>query len=314
MAARALFRTNSLCAWRNRVFITPSAPSNTFSRLRWTAAFRLSTPPHNRLLHFSSTYFNSPISTPAHPTSTSRMATSPPYNDLTYYTFGTPNGLKPAIVLEELGLTYKVEKVDISKNTQKEEWYLAINPNGRIPALKDGDLRVFETGAIMLYLTDHYDKDNTLNYPQGSSEYYEVMSWLMWQMGGLGPMQGQANHFRAMAGVYSEYGIKRYMDETKRLFDVLESRLSKADWLAGNKYTIADIASYSWVRAAPLFLDIQLDGWPGIDKWVKRIAERSAVQKAQKIPEGTMTVEELMQMGEAMRNKIDAMKETKRDS
>lgn len=115
----------------------------------------------------------------------------PPHNDLTYYTFGTPNGLKPAIVLEELGLKYKVEKIDIMKNTQKEDWFLAINPNGRIPALKDGELRVFETGAIMLYLTDHYDPDNKLNYPYGSSEYYEVMSWLMWQMGGLGPMQAR---------------------------------------------------------------------------------------------------------------------------
>jgi hypothetical protein len=118
-----------------------------------------------------------------------KMSGNPPFHNLTYYTFGTPNGLKPAIVLEELGLQYKVEKVDITKNTQKEDWYLKINPNGRIPALKDGDQRVFETGAIMLYLTDHYDKENKLNYPHGSREYYEVLSWLMWQMGGLGPMQ-----------------------------------------------------------------------------------------------------------------------------
>lgn len=117
------------------------------------------------------------------------MSASIAKNDLTYYTFGTPNGLKPGIVLEELGLKYKVEKVDISKNTQKEDWFLAINPNGRIPALKDGDQRVFETGAIMLYLTDNYDKEHKLNYSFGTSEYYEVLSWLMWQMGGLGPMQ-----------------------------------------------------------------------------------------------------------------------------
>lgn len=111
-----------------------------------------------------------------------KMSGSPPFHNLTYYTFGTPNGLKPAIVLEELGLQYKVEKVDISKNTQKEQWFLDINPNGRIPALKDGELRVFETGAIMLYLTDHYDKEGKLNYPHGSRDYYEVVSWLMWQM------------------------------------------------------------------------------------------------------------------------------------
>jgi glutathione S-transferase len=119
------------------------------------------------------------------------MSGQPPYHNLTYYTFGTPNGHKPAIVLEELGLQYKLETVDISKNTQKEDWYLTINPNGRIPALKDGNLRVFETGAIMLYLADHYDPDNIISYPHGTPEYYEMLSWLMWQMGGLGPMQGE---------------------------------------------------------------------------------------------------------------------------
>ena len=116
----------------------------------------------------------------------------PPYNDLTYYTFGTPNGLKPAIVLEELGLKYKCETVDISKNTQKEDWYIDINPNGRIPALKDGKMRVFETGAIMLYLTEHYDTSQKITYKHGTPEYWEMMSWIMWQMGGLGPMQGMS--------------------------------------------------------------------------------------------------------------------------
>lgn len=117
-----------------------------------------------------------------------------------------------------------------------------------------------------------------------------------------------------MAGAYSEYGINRYMSETKRLFDVLESRLAKADWLAGDKYTIADIASYSWVRAAPIFLDIQLDGWPGMKKWYDKIAARPAVQKAEGIPEGTRSAEEFAQMGKSMRDKVDGMKETKKDS
>ncbi|RMZ80300.1 hypothetical protein DV738_g2797, partial [Chaetothyriales sp. CBS 135597] len=239
------------------------------------------------------------------------MATQPPYNQLTYYTFGTPNGLKGAIALEELGVKYKVVKVDITKNEQKEDWFLAINPNGRIPALKDGDeLRVFESGAILLYLTDHYDPEHKLNYPYGSAEYYEVVSWLMWQMGGLGPMQGQANHFRAMAGAYSEYAIKRYMGETRRLFDVLESRLSKADWLAGDKYTIADIASYGWVRFAPGFLDFDLADWPGLHSWFKRIRAREAVERAQNVPEGSMTDEYLVIAGKAMRSKVDALKPT----
>ena len=117
-----------------------------------------------------------------------------------------------------------------------------------------------------------------------------------------------------MAGAYSEYGINRYMNETKRLFDVLESRLAKADWLAGDKYTIADIASYSWVRAAPVFLDIDISGWPGMNKWYKRIAERPAVQKAEKIPEGTKSSEEFSAMAKGMREKVDGMKGTKRDS
>lgn len=117
-----------------------------------------------------------------------------------------------------------------------------------------------------------------------------------------------------MAGAYSEYGINRYVGETKRLFDVLESRLAKADWLAGNKYTIADIASYSWVRAGPAFLDLQLDSWPGLNKWFKRIAERPAVQKAQTIPEGTRSLEEFTEMGKSMRAKVDGMKDTNRDS
>ena len=116
---------------------------------------------------------------------------APKMGDLTYYTFGTPNGFKPAIVLEELGLQYKPVTIDITNNTQKEDWYLAINPNGRIPALKDGDLRVFESGAVMMYLTDKYDKDNKISYPNGTDLYYEMLSWLMWQMGGLGPMQGK---------------------------------------------------------------------------------------------------------------------------
>jgi hypothetical protein len=123
-----------------------------------------------------------------------KMASSsgPPFNDLTYYTFGTPNGLKPAIVLEELGLHYKAITVNISQNAQKEDWFLAINPNGRIPALKDGDMRVFESGAIMLYLADHYDKSETITYKHGTPLYYEMLSWLMFQMGGIGPMQGRS--------------------------------------------------------------------------------------------------------------------------
>jgi glutathione S-transferase len=185
-------------------------------------------------------------------------------------------------MLEELGLEYKAETIDISKNTQKEPWFLAINPNGRIPAIKDGDLRVFESGAILLYLTDKYDKENKFTFPQGTDDYYEMLSWVMWQMGGEGPMQGQANHFKAMAKVKSEYAISRYVDETKRLYSVLESVLKDHDYLVKDKYTIADIASVGWVRAAWM-IEVSLDEFPGVKRWVERIEQREAVKKGLKV-------------------------------
>jgi glutathione S-transferase len=113
-----------------------------------------------------------------------------------------------------------------------------------------------------------------------------------------------------MAGARSDYGIKRYLDETKRLYGVLESRLSKADWLAGDKYTIADIANYSWVRSGPILLEIDLSEWPAVDKWVKRIDARPAVQKAKNVPPSTRSPEEMKEMFANMRAKIDAMENT----
>jgi len=237
---------------------------------------------------------------------------SPPYNALTLYSAGTPNGLKPAIVLEELGLKYEVKGINIMTNEQKEDWYLEINPNGRIPAMKDGDLRIFESGAIMLYLTDLYDKDKKFTYDYGTALYYEMMSWLMFQMGGIGPMQGQANHFRAFAPVYSAYGIKRYLDETKRLYGVLEIRLSKADWLAGDKYTIADMANYAWTRGGRL-LDIDMSEFPGVEKWLKRIDDRPAVQRARKVPPSNRTEEEVIKMIQGAKERVDKLKGTNKD-
>jgi len=143
------------------------------------------------------------------------MSGPPPYHNLTLYTFGTPNGHKPSITLEELGLKYKTEVVNITKNIQKEDWFLDLNPNGRIPALKDGEMRVFESGAIMLYLTDHYDKDHKISYPHGSREYYEMVSWLMWQMGGLGPVLASRSNAKIIfelirhagtSGTFQSYG------------------------------------------------------------------------------------------------------------
>ena len=169
-------------------------------------------------------------------------------------TWGTPNGHKVSILLEELGLKYETKAIDISKNVQKEDWFLKINPNGRIPAIVDrsnNNFPVFESGAIMLYLVEKYDKDHKLSYPQGSDQYWQTVSWLFFQNAGVGPMQGQANHFFRYAPEKIPYAIKRYHDETVRLYGVLEIQLSgkytgvQKEYLAGDgkgKYTWADMS------------------------------------------------------------------------
>jgi glutathione S-transferase len=176
--------------------------------------------------------------------------------DITLYTTNTPNGIKPSILLEELNLEYKVHAIKMTENEQKEEWFLKINPNGRIPALTDTldgkQIRVFESGAMLQYLVDRYDKDHKFSFPQGSAEHWEMTSWLMWQMGGLGPMQGQANHFKRYAPEKIEYGINRYTNETRRLYRTLDTHLSKQEsgYIVGGKVTIADISIWGWVASA----------------------------------------------------------------
>lgn len=158
----------------------------------------------------------------------------------------------------------------------------------------------------MLYLADQYDSENKISFAHGTDDYYEALSWINWQMGGLGPMQGQANHFRLMAGARSDYGIKRYLDETKRLLGVLELQLSKTEYLVANKYSIADIASFCWVSYAP-YLGIDISEFPGVEKWVKRIEKRDAVIKGKKVPGGGKSPEELKEMFGKMAKKIDSM-------
>ncbi|KAL0023698.1 hypothetical protein WJX79_003791 [Trebouxia sp. C0005] len=181
---------------------------------------------------------------------------------------------------------YKVHAISLSKNEQKEEWFLKINPNGRIPAIVDhdeGDLPVFESGAIMIYLAD---KDPSSKFlPKDTRKRAEVISWLMFQMGGLGPMQGQANHFVRYAPEKIEYGVKRYTNETRRLYGVIEKHLSDGrDWLAAGQYTIADMANFSWVFMHE-WAGIEVDDMPHLKAWMKRIEERPAVQKGLDIPE-----------------------------
>ncbi|KAJ5760957.1 hypothetical protein N7520_008113 [Penicillium odoratum] len=228
-------------------------------------------------------------------------------SNITLYSWPTPNGIKASITLEELGLPYKTVPIDISTNIQKEDWFLKINPNGRIPAITDNSQRVFESGSIMLYLADKYDTDRKISYAPGTPEHIEQLSWLMFQMGGLGPMQGQANHFRLFAGVRSDYGIKRYIDETKRLISVLESRLQESPYLAGSKYTVADIANYSWVRSAPTALEIDLAEFPAVEKWVNEIGKRDAVVKGANIPDTGRTDADRNEFFKNARAKIDAM-------
>ncbi|KAI9045301.1 glutathione S-transferase family protein [Aspergillus affinis] len=231
------------------------------------------------------------------------MASSP---NITLYTAGTANGYKVSILLEELNLPYEIHTLDLGANEQKEAWFLKINPNGRIPAITDGENRVFESGAILLYLADKYDTERKFSYAPGTPEYAEQLSWLMWQMGGLGPMQGQANHFSTFAEVRSDYGIKRFTDETKRLYSVLESRLQESPYLAGDKLTIADITSFAWVIVGPLALDLQLGEWPALKKWSETIAEREAVQRGLKIPPSRLPQDEMVEFLAGKRREIQA--------
>ncbi|OZJ06934.1 hypothetical protein BZG36_00175 [Bifiguratus adelaidae] len=208
---------------------------------------------------------------------------------ITLYTAGTPNGFKASITLEELGIPYKTHKIDFSTNEQKEEWYLKINPNGRIPAIVDhsqNDFAVFESGAIMLYLCDLYDPKGTL-VPKDPIQRSNVVQWLMFQMGGIGPMQGQANHFYRAAPEKIEYAQKRYRDETVRLYGVLERGLSvggKKEYLANNTFSVADIANWSWVAVAG-FIDLDLNEWPHVKEWFLRVAARPGVQKGYAVPD-----------------------------
>jgi len=221
------------------------------------------------------------------------------------YTTGTPNGVKISITLEELGLPYKTTKIDISKNTQKEQWFRDINPNGRIPAVTDTftdgkQIRLFESGSIMQYLVDRYDKDHKISYPAGSREAIEMTNWLFFMNAGVGPMQGQANHFTRYAPEHIEYGVNRYQNETRRLYGVLEKHLNDAgtDYLVGNKCTIADIAHWGWISAAG-WAGINIDDFPTLKKWEERMWARPALQKGANVPD-PYKMKELLQDKEAM--------------
>ncbi|KAF9569037.1 glutathione S-transferase [Agrocybe pediades] len=210
---------------------------------------------------------------------------------LTLYTGPTPNGHQVSVYLEELkavnpAVDYDVQKINISTNVQKEPWFIKLNPNGRIPVLVDhsrNDFPVFETAAILLYLAQHYDKDHVFWFDSEKEpdDYSEMIQWTFFAHGGIGPMQGQSNHFNKFAPEDIPYAKKRYLDETKRLFGVLQIRLQDRDWLAGpgkGKFSLADIKAFPWVRIHKFAGVETLDEWPAVKAWVERAEARPAVK------------------------------------
>jgi len=197
------------------------------------------------------------------------------------YTAPTPNGWKVSIMLEETGLPYSVKPIDLSKLVQKEDWFLRINPNGRIPAIVDrdaDDFAVFESGAILLYLAE---KTGQL-LPSDPRQRSVAIQWLMFQMGGVGPMQGQANVFFRYAPEKIQYAIDRYHGETKRLYGVLDQRLGEVEYLAGD-YGIADIATWPWVSIHG-WAGVEVDDLPNLQRWIEAVGSRPAVQAGRAVP------------------------------
>jgi len=198
------------------------------------------------------------------------------------FTAATPNGWKISIALEEMGLPYTVRTLSLSKLEQKEEWFLEINPNGRIPAIVDhdnGDFAVFESGAILIYLAEKCGRF----LPTEPKARSRVLQWLMFQMGGVGPMMGQANVFFRYAPEKIPYAIERYQREVRRLFEVMERQLSGNEYIAGSEYTIADIALWSWI-AGYGWSGVSVEGLPQLKRWMDLIGARPAAQKGRNIP------------------------------
>jgi GST-like protein len=197
------------------------------------------------------------------------------------YTWPTPNGHKVHIMLEECRLPYAVHAVDIGAGDQFKPEFLAISPNNKIPAIVDSDgpdgkpISLFESGAILVYLAGKTGRF----LPRSVRGRYRVLEWLMWQMGGFGPMLGQAHHFRAYAPERIEYAYNRYTNEAKRLYGVLDRQLGKTGaYVAGREYTIADIAIFPWSRSHER-QGVDLADFPNVKRWFDTLAARTAVQR-----------------------------------
>jgi GST-like protein len=196
------------------------------------------------------------------------------------YTWSTPNGRKISIALEEMGLPYNVITINIGKDEQFAPNFLAISPNNKIPAIIDQDtgLSLFESGAILMYLADKTGKF----WAQKAPEKWRVTEWLMWQMGGIGPMLGQVHHFSRYNPGKAPYAEERYLKEAHRLYGVLDKRLGESEYLAG-EYSIADIATFPWI-ARHEWQTIDLNRYPNVKRWYVAIASRDAVQRGYNVP------------------------------
>lgn len=200
------------------------------------------------------------------------------------YTWATPNGHKVHIMLEECDLPYTVHAVDIGTGEQFDPAFLKISPNNRIPAIVDSEgpdgkpLSLFESGAILIYLAEKTGKF----LPKDARARYTTIQWLMWQMGGVGPMFGQTHHFRNYAPEKIEYAINRYTNETGRLYGIMDKRLGEAKYLAGDNYSIADIATWPWTRSIKN-QGHELGSYPNVKRWSEAIEARPAVQRGLKV-------------------------------
>jgi GST-like protein len=196
------------------------------------------------------------------------------------YSWATPNGHKVHVMLEECGLPYRVHAVDIGAGDQFKPQFLAISPNNKIPAIVDSDgpdgepISLFESGAILLYLASKTGRF----LPDDTRGRYEVLQWLMFQMGGVGPMLGQAHHFRIYAPQKIDYAVERYTNEAKRLYGVMDKRLAKSKYLGGKAYSIADIAVFPWLRSWKN-QGIDWADYPHLKGWFDEIGARPAVQR-----------------------------------
>jgi glutathione S-transferase len=211
------------------------------------------------------------------------------------YTSTTPNGRKVSIMLEETGVPYITKHLKLGKMEQKEDWYMELNPNGRIPTIVDhdnDDFAVFESGAILIYLAEK----TGMFLPTDVKGRSTVIQWLMFQKAGIGPMQGQANVFYRYAPEKIEYAIRRYQKETRRLYEVLDVRLKDKEYLAGDYYSIADIATYPWIHVHD-WAGVEVHDLENLKRWKEVVGQRPAVKRGMDVPRPPVMDEKAAERG-----------------